>query len=207
MEQKNIYQRILKVQEAVPYLQRDMQIQTFKTISHDAVSSAIRKSMRENGIFARATTLPESSVEKLEKGYRAIVTVQVDYINADNPNDRFSVTMPAAGDDFSDKFFGKAISKAVKYCHLKTFMIETGESEESRIEQKAIITEEEAEAFHARLALLDRPEEDFMNWASKYTKSPIKSFEDVLKTDKALVDSLLRKVEDKIKKEGQDENH
>jgi len=216
MRQKNIYQRILKVQEDVPYIRKDIKIDVKKDgrkvgeypgLSHDAVVSALRDSMRKHGVFALPTVLPDSTIEPMTRGYRYQVYVQVTFINVDVPEDRFICSVPAAADDYGDKGFGKCLSIAFKNALTKVMMLESGENEESRIEQKAAITKQEAEAFSARLALLDRPEEDFMTWASKYTKTPINGFEDVLKTDKALVDSLLRKVEDKVKKETPDANH
>ena len=65
-------------------------------------------------------------VECNQNGNRTEVKLAVSFINIDDPKDRFTVHFFGHGVDNQDKGIGKAISYAMKYCLLKTFLIESG---------------------------------------------------------------------------------
>lgn len=135
----NIYQRLNKVREKVSYLQKDASVQGYKAITHDAVTSAVRGWFIEHGIMITPSQTESSVVDVGEtKSGTTIIRYSgwydVRFLNTEDPQDSFVVTVEAHAMDQGDKAPGKAMSYAVKYAMLKVLNIETGESEESRIE-------------------------------------------------------------------------
>ena len=63
------------------------------------------------------------------------------FINADDPEDRFSIKTYAHSDDTTDKGPGKAYTYAVKMALLKVLMLESGDNEEE------VVVEHKAELF------------------------------------------------------------
>jgi len=136
---RNIYQRISAVQAEIGYIQKDRSVSTgggsYKAVSHDTVTALLRPHLIKHGIVV-TTSLSSDPVFDLavegskQRLFRAEFFVI--FINADNPDDRLTVTLPAHALDNGDKAPGKAISYATKYALLKTFLLETGEDEESR---------------------------------------------------------------------------
>ena len=138
MTTKNIYQRINEVRKAVAYIQKDKAVSTgggsYKAVTHDAVTGILREHLIEQGIIVRVNVLEHQFDQKEEGAKQRLFhgTFTVTFVNADNPEDKFSDDYPAHALDNGDKAPGKAISYATKYALLKTFNIETGEDEESR---------------------------------------------------------------------------
>lgn len=140
----NLFQRINAVQKAIGYVQKDRSVSTgagggsYKAVSHDTVTAMLRPHLIEHGIvytthlcWEPAFDLPlEGSKQRLFRGEFC-----VSFFNIDDPKDCLRVTLPAHALDSGDKAPGKAISYATKYALLKTFALETGEDEESRIQQ------------------------------------------------------------------------
>jgi hypothetical protein len=138
-KEKNIYQKLNVVRQKVSYLQKDTQVQGYKAITHDAVTSAVREPFIEEGIMLIPNQV-ESNVENVGKTsngtliIRYEATYEVAFLNIENPEDKIVVRIESHANDHGDKAPGKAISYAVKYAMLKVLNIETGESEESRVE-------------------------------------------------------------------------
>ena len=138
----NIYQRLDKIRDAVKYIQKDKKVEGYKAITHDMVTSEVRPCLTEHGVM----TVPRQTYAELRDTGKAtktgtpitvyIATYDVDFVNIDEPEDRVTVTVSSIAEDHGDKGPGKAISYATKYAMLKLFSIETGESDESRQEQK-----------------------------------------------------------------------
>jgi len=138
----NIYQKLDAVRKAVAYLQKDATVTGYKAITHDFVTSAVRPEMIKHGIV----TIPrQMSYEIRETGKTTkqgvpfvayIGMYEFDFVNIDDPQDLVTVSVGAMSEDTADKGPGGAISYAMKYALLKVFNIETGETEESRHDQK-----------------------------------------------------------------------
>jgi hypothetical protein len=77
--------------------------------------------------------------------YSGVYTIS--FVNIDEPRDRVDVTVNAHATDSMDKAPSKAISTAVKYAMLKTFGLETGENDESRMAEFAPFTDVQKEEF------------------------------------------------------------
>ena len=139
----NIYQRINKVMQTVNYVKKDAQIRmgqgSYKAVTHDNVLVTLRNPMVQAGIVSAMIRV---SYQELPQGttknggtvtnLRCHMTVR--YTNIDDPSDFLDVESFADGQDQGDKAPGKAMSMAFKYANLKTFDLETGENEESRVE-------------------------------------------------------------------------
>ena len=63
-------------------------------------------------------------------------TYEVNFVNIDNGEDKVTVTIEAHANDNGDKAPGKALSYGVKSAMLKVFNLETGENDESRMEEQ-----------------------------------------------------------------------
>ena len=138
----NIYQRLNKIRREVEYLQKDAEVTGYKAITHDFVTSAIRRHLIDNGVLTipRQTDWELSDTGKTTKSgvpfTLYIGMYEIDFVNADNPDDMITVRVGAMSEDTSDKGPGGALSYAVKYAFLKVLNIETGIDEESRHDQK-----------------------------------------------------------------------
>ena len=135
----NVYQRINEVMRAVEYVQKDTTVgNSYKAVSHDMVVAVLRRPMIENGIVVRTEQLDGGYVQMRDANagikmhlYRG--TYQVDFVNIDDKDDYCRTVVEGHANDTGDKSPGKAMSYAVKYAMLKTFSLETGESDESRV--------------------------------------------------------------------------
>lgn len=141
-KQLNVYQRCNEVRKALGYIRKEKDVSTgqgsYRAITHDQVTGLIRQHLIDHGIII-TTSLIEGEFDKKEEGakqrlYRA--TFSVTFINCDNPDDKFSVVVPAHALDNGDKAVGKAMSYATKYGIVKTFTIESGDDDESRYQSE-----------------------------------------------------------------------
>lgn len=137
MSEKNIYQRINAVMREIDYVKKDATVQGYKAVTHDNVTSILRKHLVANGIVVQLEQLGSSILEKKDKknGVNMLLysgDYGVSFVNIDDPKDRATVTINSHAADNGDKAPGKAASYATKYAMLKMFSIETGENEESR---------------------------------------------------------------------------
>ena len=123
----NIYQRMLKVMEAVSYVQKEEKKvnNQYTFVSHDAVTKKIRPELVKNGIVAIARVISHT-----QDGNRTEADVEVDFVNAEKPDEKVTISAFGYGIDPQDKGPGKAISYAVKYAYLKAFALETGDDPE-----------------------------------------------------------------------------
>lgn len=94
----------------------------YRFVSHDQVVAKVQKMLVKH----RVTTVPTVH-EIVQNGNRTEVKLNVTFVNADCPNDNFTVQFPGYGIDGADKGPGKAVSYAYKYALLKQFNLETGE--------------------------------------------------------------------------------
>lgn len=146
----NIYQRLHAVMKAIDYVQKeDKKVNNQYTfVSHDAVTAKCRKEFVEHGILSiPSVTNHEAVVGTTKKKVyiagkesyideeitKTILTVNVDFVNIDNPHEKISTVSMGYGLDNQDKGVGKAYSYAVKYAYLKVLGLETGDDPERDI--------------------------------------------------------------------------
>jgi hypothetical protein len=120
----NIYQRLNGVMKDVKTIYKDgtNAHQKYKFVSHDNVSKALHDPLCDHGIMMVPTVK-----DCIQDGNKLTVTMEVSFVNIDDPDDRVTVEAMGMGIDNQDKGIGKAISYAMKYCMLKMFCLETGD--------------------------------------------------------------------------------
>ena len=182
----NIYQRLNKVRELVPYIQKDKRVQGYQAVTHDQVTAHIRDACVENGVFIIPNQTDGEAVDsgmKTSNGnpitlYKA--TYDISFVNMEEPDDKVVISIQAHANDTGDKAPGKALSYAVKYAALKVLMLETGENEESRVEgerqKKEKISEEQVKWVKDKLEEYEIDEKGFNSYLSK---NRIKSVEEI----------------------------
>lgn len=146
MTDLNVYQRIAEVQKQVKYVQKDVQVSgagAYKAVSHDMVLAVLRPSMIEQGLVVAVKQLSGDVIQMRDpaagiKMHLYSGDYRVSFVNVDNPTDKLKVYVSAHAADSGDKAPGKCLSYAVKTAMLKTFGLETGENEESRIVEEDI---------------------------------------------------------------------
>ena len=123
----NIHQRILSVMDDLHYVQKeDRKVNgQYSFASHDAVSAAVHPLLVKHRIVVIPTVIDYS-----RDGNLTIVNVEVNFVNADVPEDKISINSFGTGTDNQDKGVGKAVSYATKYAFLKIFVLETGDDPE-----------------------------------------------------------------------------
>ena len=131
---RNIYQRINAVMKEVKYIQKnEKKSGLYSYVSHDSVSAALHAPMAEHGIVMIPTI-----AKLVQDGNKTIVTMDISFVNADEPTDRITLQYYGYGIDTQDKGIGKAVSYAVKYALLKMFCLETGDDvEKDNIEHES----------------------------------------------------------------------
>ena len=137
----NIYQRINEVRKAVSYIKKDKAVESYKAVTHDAVTALIRDHLTAHGIVIVPTVLRSQVVLTGTQTARGVpfvrmeATYRFDVVNMDEPTDRFSAEIEAHAIDHGDKAPGKVLSYAKKALMLKLLEIESGEEDEERQEQ------------------------------------------------------------------------
>lgn len=196
----NFFQKMVEIRRKVPYVKKDTTVsfgsRSYSAVSHDHVTSRLVPAMNELNIWME-THIASCETEVVGKMHWAKVMVQCKFLDADNPEGPcITVNGYAQGCDTQDKAIGKAISMAVKYILLKTFMLETGENEEQRYpepkEPQKKITAEQAENFKGRIENLGRTTKDFIGYFNKLNKLNYKSLADIEEDQYAEMDVSLQ---------------
>lgn len=123
----DIYARIFACMSEIGHIEKDKFVEikgkvAYEYISHDAVSANVRVPFLKYGIMV----LP-SVISHENNGNRTELTVKVEFINVDKPDDRIAVEVVGYGVDNADKGPGKALSYAVKYAYLKLLMLNSAD--------------------------------------------------------------------------------
>ena len=127
-----LWQRLLEVQRAVPYLQKDGTSAgkgAFPYVSSAAVLEVIRAQMNAQGLLLQVATVEERL--HLNAAYSAAqhlteVVFEFTWINVDNPEERMACRWYGQGIDSGEKGVGKAMTYAEKYFLLKFCHVPTG---------------------------------------------------------------------------------
>lgn len=127
-----LIEKLFNVTKDVESYEKDTTVSTrsgsYKGVSHDKVLRVVRSLLIKNRILVTTNVM---SHEFHDSSNMAVASVRVTFVDVDNPEDKYSVDMFGYGLDTQDKGPGKAISYAVKYAFLKTFMMQTGDDPEN----------------------------------------------------------------------------
>lgn len=145
---KNLFQKINEIQKQVKSVHKGSTVKineksSYTAVSHDDVTSLLHDPIANSGIVAmpRMETCDLEIIEnsktyqgqtQISKSYLVKVWASVTFFNSDNMTEQFQTQCFAYAIDSGDKATGKAYSMAIKYCYLKTFMLESLDDEESR---------------------------------------------------------------------------
>ena len=138
MSERNIWQRVAAVAREVTYVRKDKNVEGYMAVTHDQVTGVLRGAMLKHGIGVAASAVGSGASTVVGSTKRGATIIRhenlfaVSFVNIDNPADRIDLQQEAHANDHGDKAPGKALSYAVKSAMLKTFMLETGEGDESR---------------------------------------------------------------------------
>lgn len=139
--QLNVYQRVLAVMADVGSVakegQADARMGGFSYVRHDDVMEALHPALVKHGVVLVVEPLREACDVFMEHPatrsgtaqWAAVVWLVVTFVNADQPDDRYSVHYPGIGIDTGDKAPGKAISYAMKTALLKALCLPAGEGD------------------------------------------------------------------------------
>lgn len=145
---KNLFQKINDIQKQVKTVHKGGTVKineksSYSAVLHDDVTALLHDPVANAGIVAmsrmESCELESFEVQKTYNGqttssrsYMVKVWASVTFMNSDNPTEQFQTQCFAYAIDSGDKATGKAYSMAIKYCYLKTFMLESCDDEESR---------------------------------------------------------------------------
>lgn len=158
----NIYQKLQAVMRQVAYIKKDATVTgggSYKAVTHDMVTAVVRPHFVEHGIVVVPRLIEGAVVDtgrKTSSGNPIIRyegRYEVSFVNVDEPTDICMIPVSAHAEDQGDKAPGKALSYATKYAILKALLLESGESDESRVSEKPEpLTEDEIEGLKAKLS-------------------------------------------------------
>jgi hypothetical protein len=143
---RNIYQRLQAVMQEVSYIKKDATVTgggTYKAVTHDMVTAVVRPHFVKQGIIV-VPRLIDGAVVSTGRDTKAGTPIiryegryEVSFVNVDDPTDVCMMPVSAHAEDQGDKAPGKALSYAVKGAILKVLLLESGESDESRVPEDA----------------------------------------------------------------------
>ena len=142
----NIYEKLIEVRKAVPYLKKENAGQQYKYVSSSQALGAVRTKIDELGLLLIPSVLDAKYSELLKstsaKGNETIttlteLTIEYTWLNAENPEEKLSVTWYGQGlDTTGEKGVGKALTYAEKYFMLKFFNIATDKDDPDAFQDK-----------------------------------------------------------------------
>ena len=140
---QNVFQKINSVRREVDYIKKDLTVQGYKAVSHDAVTAQIRNALIKHNLIITPPSVIESKVVQtgqVTSGGTPVIRYEAKYNIAivdgsagQGELAKIDAIIEAHANDTGDKAPGKAMSYATKYFILKLFNLETGEDEEGRI--------------------------------------------------------------------------
>ena len=146
----NLYQKLIEVRKAVPYLQKEAEGQQYKYVGSSQVLASVRAKMDELGLLLTVKVLGHNvngeTVENEDKygkkkkttTYFTELDLEFTWINAEKPEEILSLPFYGQGVDIAgEKGVGKALTYAEKYFLLKQFTIATDKDDPDAFQQKS----------------------------------------------------------------------
>ena len=141
----NIYQKLIEVRKAVPYLQKENSGNQYKYVSSSQTLSSLRAKLDEYGLLlipkVISTNVLKETVEKSDgkktTTYFTELTMQFTWVNAEKPEEIIACSWYGQGVDIAgEKGVGKALTYAEKYFMLKFFNIATDKDDPDSFQGK-----------------------------------------------------------------------
>lgn len=143
MSDLNIFQRMAKVTEELPTVEKNLTVEVTKNSSYKAVAeadvlSAVKEAEAKHGIYSypinreivdtdvivNTSTYDGKTTERKQLYLRMKTTYR--FVNVDKPEEYIEMVSFSDGIDSGDKGCGKAMTYGDKYALLKAYKIETG---------------------------------------------------------------------------------
>jgi hypothetical protein len=151
MTNLNIYQKLIEVRKAVPYLKKEAHGKQYSYTGSSQVLASVREKMDELGLLLipRITgkEITESQIEfkddngnvtKRTTTYFTELIMTMTWVNAENPEETIECPWYGQGVDIAgEKGVGKALTYAEKYFILKQFNIATDKDDPDAFQGKA----------------------------------------------------------------------
>lgn len=154
----NIYQKMVAIRQAVPYLQKAANGPQYQYVSSSQTVSAVRDLLDEHGIFLKTEMLGQELKEfHTAKGalqFMTTVHMRFTWINAENPEEQIVSLWEGQGVDNGEKGIGKAATYAEKYFILKTFNIPTDKDDPDAYQAKVEESKPEPKATQTQIDVL-----------------------------------------------------
>jgi hypothetical protein len=136
----NIYEKLIEVRKAVPYLQKEAKGHQYNYVSSSQVLSAVRRRMDEVGLML-IPTITNTKVTSENDGKRTTyfteLWIDFTWVNAEKPDELWKSSWYGQGIDIAgEKGVGKALTYAEKYYLLKTFNIATDKDDPDSFQDK-----------------------------------------------------------------------
>ena len=133
MSDKNLFQRLLAIQDKVRYIQKGgyNSFHKYKYVQEADIIEAVKTAAIEEGVFLAFSMLDTGTVAQADKGdIISYVTTELTATNVDNPQEYMTIKGGGHGSDKLDKGIYKALTGANKYMLSKLFQIATGDDPE-----------------------------------------------------------------------------
>jgi hypothetical protein len=134
---------------------------SYKFTGYDKVLAAVKPALLRHGIKTWPTTINHERVGNL-----SIVTVRVDFINVDNPDDKTSVEMTNYGADKGDKGASKALTNATREAIKKALGITS--EEDDRADETVEFDSHEGASRKELEEAKDRAADGILGWATTF---------------------------------------
>ena len=136
----NIYEKLIEVRKAVPYLQKEAKGHQYNYVSSSQVLSAVRRRMDEVGLML-IPTITNTKVTAENDGKRTTyfteLWIDFTWVNAEKPDETVKSSWYGQGIDIAgERGVGKALTYAEKYYLLKTFNIATDKDDPDSFQDK-----------------------------------------------------------------------
>lgn len=144
----NIYQKLIEVRKAVPFLQKDASGGQYKYNSSSQVIAAVRAKLDEMGLLLITElvshNLLSETIEFMDKDkpkktttYFTEVDLVMTWVNAEKPDEQIKIPWYAQGVDIAgEKGVGKALTYGEKTFMLKQFNIATDQMDVDAFQQR-----------------------------------------------------------------------
>lgn len=179
----NIYQKLIEVRKAVPYLKKDEKGYQFKFVSSSQVLGTLKAKMDSLGLLLVPQLVNKTVSDHTTKdgGHNYFTEIEMEYtwINAENPQETITCKWYGQGLDSGEKGVGKAYTYSEKYFLLKFFNIPTDKDDpdafQSKVGSKVVsepITKEQLATIENLLKETDSNSDNFMIWLTNKYKTP-----------------------------------
>ena len=215
----NIYQKLVEVRKAVPYLQKSQQGQQYQYVGSSQVLAAVRKKMDELQLLLIPSitdkTLHLSAIEQFKDSDKPIkrtityfteLEMKMTWVNAENPDEKIEIPWYAQGVDIAgEKGVGKALTYGEKYFLLKQFNISTDKDDPDAFQDKVEQSKPKPKPEMPSTELIDNIKNTANELAELRNTDPATVFEnlnlkDLSKLNKLQAEQVLTKLENWFKK-------